>query len=271
MPELPEVETTRLGIRDFVIQSPIKKVIVRESRLRWSVPNNLNRLLSKVTFNEITRRGKYLLFHTKSGCLIVHLGMSGHLRIVPAATPIQKHDHIDWVFNNGNALRYTDPRRFGAVLWTQDPLQHILLKHLGVEPLNDEFNTEYLFNICKKRSAPIKQLIMNSRVMVGVGNIYASEALFASGICPTTLACKLSKPRINKLVIAIKRILEKAIIAGGTTLKDYYGAQGQKGYFSLSLAVYGRKGEACQKCATPIKMITLGQRSTFYCSKCQKY
>lgn len=271
MPELPEVETTCRGIAPYVIGETIIDVIVRNRQLRWPVPHGLNRKLVNHSIKKLERRAKYILFMFEHGCLIMHLGMSGSLRIIKDDTPPQKHDHIDIVFGSGIRLRFRDPRRFGSLHWTKDdPLTHKLLAHLGPEPLNEEFNGDYLYQQSRGRKQAIKTFIMDSRMVVGVGNIYASEALYLSGILPTRQAGKLSKVRCAKLTTAIKDILEKSIKAGGTTLRDFTSGEGQPGYFSQELKVYGKEGESCENCGNPIRQARIGQRSTYYCGKCQR-
>lgn len=271
MPELPEVETTRCGIEPHVLKRRIEKVIVRQRQLRWPVPKNLSDKLTGQTISSVARRGKYLLLQTKAGTIILHLGMSGSLTVVDAATKAQKHDHIDIVFSGQRCLRLRDPRRFGAVLWTDaDPLQHELLKQLGVEPLDDTFSGAYLYRLSRKRKQAVKQFLMNSHHVVGVGNIYASEALFLAGIRPTIAAGKISQQRYEVLAQAVKQVLRAAIKQGGTTLRDFTASDGKPGYFQLQLNVYAKKGQACSRCGHSIKCIRLGQRSTFYCLHCQK-
>ena len=271
MPELPEVETTRKGIAPHIENNPISEVIIRNRNLRWPIPTHLTRKLKSHTFISVTRRGKYLLLNTEAGTLIIHLGMSGSLRIVPVNSPIEKHDHFELQFKDGLCCRLRDPRRFGSVLWTDDdPLLHKLLLNLGPEPLDNNFNTEYLFEKSRKRKTTVKQFIMDSKTVVGVGNIYASESLFLAGIHPKRIAGNISKARYEKLTLAIKKILTAAIKQGGTTLKDFTASDGKPGYFKQKLKVYDRKNEPCLKCKKPIKQIILGQRSTFYCSACQK-
>lgn len=271
MPELPEVETTRSGIAPHIENNIIAKVIVRNRSLRWPIPNGLNKKLENQEILSVIRRAKYLLLKTKVGTLIIHLGMSGSLRILSTSEPVQKHDHFELQFKDGVCLRLRDPRRFGCVLWTKDdPLKHKLLTNLGPEPLDNEFSAELLFEKSRKRKTTIKQFIMDAKIVVGVGNIYASEALFLAGIHPKRLAGKITKQNAKDLTAAIKKILKQAIKQGGTTLKDFKSSDGKPGYFQQKLKVYDRKDEACVSCKKPIKQITLGQRSTFYCSNCQK-
>ena len=270
MPELPEVETTRKGIAPYVVGETVKDIIIRERQLRWPVPKNLKRTLKHKLIRKLDRRAKYLLFHTNSGCLIMHLGMSGSLRILNNKQAHEKHDHVDILFESGTTLRFRDPRKFGSIHWTnQDPFEHTLIHHLGPEPLNMEFNTEYLFKKSRHRSQAIKTFIMDSRIVVGVGNIYANEALFMAGINPKKKAGKISKSRLDKLVNSIKDVLNKAIKKGGTTLRDFINGEGKPGYFRHELLVYDKANEPCVNCNTPIKTTRLGQRSTFYCSTCQ--
>lgn len=270
MPELPEVETTLRGISPHLIERRINRIIVTQPRLRWPIPEEIQ-TLQGARINALQRRAKYLLMHTDRGCMIWHLGMSGSMRILPQALPHNPHEHVQLWLDDGNSLRFRDPRRFGALLLTlEDPLSHRLLAALGPEPLSEAFNTDYLYQSCRKRKAAIKQVIMDSHVVVGVGNIYACESLFLSAINPTIQASRISKARIQRLVDAIKLILQQAIQQGGTSLQDFTQADGKPGYFSQSLQVYGRTHQACFKCARPVKRITQGQRSTFYCSQCQK-
>ena len=271
MPELPEVETTKRGITPHITNSAIVDLKIRQPKLRWPIPRELPGLLIGQEFQSIDRRGKYLLLNTRSGTLLIHLGMSGSLRVVPAETPPEKHDHVDIIFANSSVLRLRDPRRFGAVLWCDgSPADHKLLSKLGVEPLSRQFTGKYLYEKARKRKVVIKQFIMNSHIVVGVGNIYASEALFLSGIRPTLPANKISQPRMDKLVTAIKSVLRKSIKKGGTSLRDFNRSDGKPGYFQQSLNVYGRKGEPCTQCGLPVKLIKQGQRATYYCPHCQK-
>lgn len=271
MPELPEVETTRRGITPHIENNIITKVIVRNRSLRWPIPSGLNTKLKNQTIRSVTRRAKYLLLSTDVGTLILHLGMSGSLRILPTTESVEKHDHFELQFKDGHCLRLRDPRRFGAVLWCKgDPLKHKYLINLGPEPLDNEFNAELLFEKSRKRKTSIKQFIMDAKIVVGVGNIYASESLFLAGVHPKRLAGKITKKNSLDLTAAIKQILKDAIKQGGTTLKDFKSSDGKPGYFQQKLKVYNRKNEACVVCKKPIKQVTLGQRSTFYCSNCQK-
>ena len=271
MPELPEVETTRRGLAPHLEGQTIKSVIIRHPTLRWPIPPQLTELLPGQHLRRIQRRAKYLLFDTDAGWLMVHLGMSGSLRVLPAATPPGKHDHFDLVFANGLAMRLHDPRRFGAVLWAgSDPNTHPLLATLGVEPMSAAFSAEYFFQATRSRAAPIKQVLMDSHVVVGVGNIYASEELFAAGINPKTQARRLSLARVQRLCAAVNDTLTRAIQAGGSSLRDFVKTDGEPGYFQLDAAVYGRSGEPCRKCGRPIRKIRQGQRSTFYCTACQR-
>ncbi|MDC9724376.1 MAG: bifunctional DNA-formamidopyrimidine glycosylase/DNA-(apurinic or apyrimidinic site) lyase [Gammaproteobacteria bacterium] len=270
MPELPEVETTRCGITPHVKGQKISQVTIRHFQLRWPIQDDLASVLQLQTIHSIERRAKYLLFKCDSGTLIIHLGMSGSLQIVSESDPIAKHAHLDIRCGNDLILRFTDPRRFGAVLWTSEPIeQHTLLKHLGPEPLSDDFSADYLYKITRNRRTTIKTFIMNGQHVVGVGNIYANEALFLAGIHPKTLAGKLSKKKSECLVPVIKNVLKKAIEAGGTTLKDFRNSDGKPGYFAQQLHVYGREGEACTQCGTAISHYKEAQRATYFCPECQ--
>jgi len=271
MPELPEVETTRSGITPHVKGQKISQVTIRHFQLRWPIPNDLASILAGQTIHDIKRRAKYLLFQCDSGTLIIHLGMSGHLQIVSESDSIAKHSHLDIKLENDAILRFTDPRRFGAVLWTSEPIEeHSLLTHLGPEPLSDEFSADSLYTITRNRRTTIKTFIMNGQNVVGVGNIYANEALFLAGLHPKTLAGKISKVKAKKLVGVIKEVLKKAIEAGGTTLKDFKKSDGKPGYFAQQLHVYGREDEGCTLCGTTIKHYKEAQRATYFCPKCQK-
>ena len=270
MPELPEVETTRRGIEPHITGKKVREVNIRDARLRWPVPKDLRKQICDKKLLSVTRRGKYLLFNFQHGTMLLHLGMSGSLRIDKPTTPCRKHDHVEIIFDKRTTLRLHDPRRFGSVHWTSDdPLQHPLLKNLGPEPLSRDFNADYLFSQSRKRKVAIKLFIMNSHVVVGVGNIYANEALFLAGIHPKRLAGNISRERYALLVSAIKKVLRRSIKQGGTTLRDFLNSDGQPGYFKQQLHVYDRKGEPCKQCGTPIKQFVQGQRSTFYCAHCQ--
>ena len=245
-------------------------MIVRDRRLRWPIAAKLEAQIRRQTIRSVDRRAKYLIIHLNSGSLIVHLGMSGSLRLVAAGTPAKPHDHWDLVLDNGRTLRFHDPRRFGSLHWTEDdPDKHPLLKKLAPEPLSAAFNGEYLFRVTRRRSVAIKQLIMNSQLVVGVGNIYASEALFRAGIAPRRAARRITKAEAEKLARAIKAVLKAAIKTGGTTLRDYVNAEGTPGYFAQKLFVYERAGERCRVCKTAVKQFTQGARSTYWCSTCQ--
>lgn len=271
MPELPEVETTRRGIEPHIKGQRVTRVVVRQPKLRWPVPADLAELLTGQQILSVDRRAKYLLFATEAGTLIGHLGMSGSLRIVPADTPADPHDHLDFWLASGQMLRYTDPRRFGAMLWTEaSPLEHPLLAGLGPEPLDSEFCGDYLFRMSRGRSVPVKQFIMDGHVVVGVGNIYANEALFQAGIHPKRAAGKVGLQRYCRLAEMIKGVLARSIEQGGTTLRDFVGGDGRPGYFKQSLNVYGRANQPCKGCGSPLREIRLGQRSTVYCSACQR-
>lgn len=271
MPELPEVETTRIGIAPFVLGEDIEKLIVRDGRLRWPVPRGLNRKINSRQIRKLVRRAKYLIFYFENGCMLLHLGMSGSLRILDKPAAAGKHDHVDFVFASGRVLRFRDPRRFGCILWTEsDPLQHPLLASLGPEPLENELSGEYLFRKSRGRSQSVKTFIMDSRIVVGIGNIYANEALFAAGINPRRKAGNIGKARYLQLALSIKDVLKQALAKGGTTLRDFVNGNGEPGYFSHELQIYDRAGEPCVRCAAPVKLVRLGQRSTFYCAHCQK-
>lgn len=269
MPELPEVETTRQGILPYCQGQLIKHVCIRKWQLRWPIPKNLDTQLLNQKILNIKRRSKYLLWQFDSGVMLMHLGMSGVVRVLAKFTAPKKHDHVDIELESGVIIRFTDPRRFGAILWTQDIKAHPLLAHLGPEPLSDDFNQEMLQAKLAKSTRPIKLAIMDASVVVGVGNIYANEALFLSKIHPKRRAKSLTKLELTVLVANIKSTLAKAIKAGGTTLKDFLQSDGQPGYFSQELLVYGRKGQECVVCTKPLTEIRLGNRSTVFCEQCQ--
>jgi len=271
MPELPEVETTRRGINRHVCGKRVIQLVLRNPNLRCRVPQEMVGELAGQVIKGITRRGKYLLLGTEDGTVIIHLGMSGSLRIVSTLSLPGKHDHVDIALENGQSLRYRDPRRFGLILWTQgDPHQHPLLQKLGLEPLGPDFNGDYLYRRSQGRRCAIKKFIMDAHIVVGVGNIYANEALFRAGIHPLRSAARISLRRYQLLVTAIRKTLKEAIAQGGTTLRDFYDSEGQPGYFQQSLRVYGRHNLACVSCGLPIIKIVQGQRSSFYCNKCQR-
>lgn len=270
MPELPEVETTRRGIAPYVTGRRVSRVVVRNPKLRWRVPRALIEELPGQTIHAVTRRAKYLLLRADAGTAILHLGMSGSLRVVDADRPPGKFDHLDLVFSNGDCLRFRDPRRFGLVLWTRkDPSTHRLLAGLGPEPFSSDFSDAYLHRITRGRSRAIRDVLLDSHIVAGIGNIYANEALFSAGIRPMRPAGRLSLTDCKRLVSAIGATLKRAIRAGGTTLRDFRSSNGEPGHFQLSLNVYGRDGEPCRVCRTPIRRRRLGQRSSFYCPKCQ--
>lgn len=271
MPELPEVETTRKGIEPYLSGTRILATEIRERRLRWPIPDHLEQQINRKTVKAVNRRGKYLLLKIGGGYLLVHLGMSGSLRVARSGDALLKHDHVIFKLSNDLTLRFNDPRRFGCILWVEgDPFQHSLLRHLGPEPLSDELTGSYLYTHARGRKVAVKNFIMDSQIVVGVGNIYASEALFLSGIRPRTAARRISNAKYDLLVSNIRQVLSNAIAMGGTTLRDFVGGDGKPGYFQQTLNVYGRKDEPCRICETPIKHIVLGQRSTYYCPRCQK-
>ncbi|MGD8568985.1 MAG: bifunctional DNA-formamidopyrimidine glycosylase/DNA-(apurinic or apyrimidinic site) lyase [Gammaproteobacteria bacterium] len=271
MPELPEVETTRRGISPHIINQCIRNVIVRQPQLRWPVPPRLADKLVGQAITAVKRRAKYLLLDTGNGTLVIHLGMSGSLRVLPAGVPAEKHDHVDIVFANDTLLRLRDPRRFGAVLWCHEPVsEHKLLASLGVEPLSREFTGAYLHQKARKRKLAIKQLIMDSHIVVGIGNIYANEALFLAGIRPTIAAQRISLARMEKLADVVKKVLKQAIKSGGTSLRDFTRSDGRPGYFKQQLSVYDRAQQPCVVCGTAIKLIKQQQRATYYCRSCQQ-
>ncbi|MFO6423891.1 bifunctional DNA-formamidopyrimidine glycosylase/DNA-(apurinic or apyrimidinic site) lyase [Motilimonas sp. KMU-193] len=270
MPELPEVEVSRQGIAPFVTGAQISKIVVRQPQLRWPVPESIQEACGQVV-ERVERRAKYLLLRTQVGTIMLHLGMSGNLRVLPVASPVQKHDHIDIEFASGKLLRLHDPRRFGACLWLKgEPQLHPLLAKLGPEPLTDDFDDMRLFECSRGRKTAVKQFIMDNVNVVGVGNIYANESLFRSGINPKRAAGNISKARYQVLTQHIKTVLAEAIAQGGTTLKDFTKADGKPGYFVQQLAVYGRGGQPCLVCQSELKEIKLGQRSTVFCPQCQR-
>ncbi len=270
MPELPEVETTLRGVAPHIVGHTILECVLRTDKLRLPLEQTLCEVLPGQTITKVERRAKYLLLFCEQGTIILHLGMSGSLRVLPAGTTEKKHDHVDLIFSSGQCLRLTDPRKFGLFIFTpEDPYRHKLLNHLGPEPLSDDFHGDYLYHTARGRKLAVKQFIMDQKTVVGVGNIYANEALFQAGIRPDRTAGKISATRYKRLVDAIREILHKAIGAGGTTISDFNQADGKPGYFAQQLLVYGREGEECPQCGRPLLVTRLGQRSTFYCRHCQ--
>lgn len=272
MPELPEVETTRRGLEPWVVRKTVRDLVVRQRRLRQPIPLGLKRRLKGRRCLGITRRAKYLLFAFEGckGSLMIHLGMSGSLQVVRPGTPLRKHDHVDLVLEDGRSLRYHDPRRFGLWLWAEAPEQdHALLRHLGPEPLSEGFTAEALFQSARKRRTAVKNYLMDGRTVVGVGNIYAAESLFAAGIRPGRAAGRVTREAYRRLHQEVRRILAEAIRQGGTTLQDFVGGDGEPGYFAQELWVYGREGEPCRRCKTPIKSKVIGQRASCFCPQCQ--
>jgi formamidopyrimidine-DNA glycosylase len=270
VPELPEVETTRRGIEPHVVGKRIARLLVHDRRLRWPVDAQISSAVAGRSIRSAGRRAKYLLLETEAGTLILHLGMSGSLRVLPASTPRIAHDHVDIELDSGQTLRFNDPRRFGSLFLSADPASHPLLKHLAPEPLEAEFDGAYLYRITRRRSVAIKQLLMNSRLVVGVGNIYASEALFRARIRPRRQARSLKLQECARLARAIKATLSLAVMVGGTTLRDYVGADGNPGYFRQKLYVYERASKPCRVCRHVVRQFTQGQRSTYWCAHCQK-
>ncbi len=271
MPELPEVEITLRGLAPHLVGQRVTGVVIRQPQLRWPIPPNLPGLLAGQTIRSLRRRARYLLAEFDHGILILHLGMSGSLRMLPAGTPPEKHDHFDLLLASGMLMRLRDPRRFGAVLWhSGDPAQHPLLSGLGPEPLSNEFNGRYLHLVTRGRKSSIKQCLMDNHIVAGVGNIYANETLFHAGIRPQFAAGRLSLPRCEKLAEQVRATLAEAIRQGGSSLRDFVNAAGQPGYFHLDFWVYSRAGEPCRKCGTRIRQLRQGQRSSFYCPRCQK-
>ena len=271
MPELPEVETTVNGIKPWLENKTINRINVYNNALRWKVPDHIPEKYLSQTITAVRRRAKYILIDLEcKDTLMIHLGMSGSLVVLTEKQPLKKHDHFEMIMDDGTILRYNDPRRFGCILDAENIDQHKLIKNLGPEPLDQAFTGQLLKKLSSNKTQAVKNFIMDGRIVVGVGNIYASEALHMAGILPTRSAGKISLARYKKLTEAIKVVLSKAITAGGTTLKDFINAEGKPGYFSQKLQVYGRKDKPCFHCSSTIKQITVGQRSTFYCTSCQK-
>ena len=270
MPELPEVETTRRGIEPHILGKRFTYIIIREHRLRWSIDNDLAAQLTCSTIQSVARRAKYLLIRTEKGTLIIHLGMSGSLQITSTDNPVGKHDHADFIFSDDTVLRFNDPRRFGAILWTTAPVEtHPLIKSLGPEPFSNDFTGEQLYRKSRNRKLPVKSFIMNNHIVVGVGNIYANETLFMAGIHPKRQAGRISLSRYMKLAQCIKTVLKQAIEQGGTTLRDFVNESGKPGYFQQSLSVYDHAGEPCPLCSENIKQLKIGQRMSYFCPACQ--
>lgn len=269
MPELPEVETSCRGIAPHIEGQTVTALVVRNRKLRWPISRTLDKQLPGSRIESVTRRAKYILINTNKGTAILHLGMSGSVYIIDSGTAAAVHDHVDIELADGKALRLTDPRRFGSLHWSRQPLQHALLAKLGPEPLGSKFDGQYLWTKSRGRKVSVKQFIMNAEVVVGVGNIYASESLFIAGIHPKRPAGRIALHRYERLAQVIKDVLGRAIRAGGTTLRDFYGGDGEPGYFKQELQVYDREDEECRVCAAPIRAITQGQRSTYYCRYCQ--
>lgn len=275
MPELPEVETTKNGIAPHILNRVVTGVTVRHPTLRWPIPKELDKILKNCQLTHITRRAKYLLLSfshsNRQGTLLVHLGMSGSLRIVDATSPLLKHDHVDIAFSDNVILRYCDPRRFGCILWLDTaPDEHKLLAHLGPEPLSDSFSGEYLWQASRNKKVQVKQFVMDQKVVVGIGNIYASEALFTAGVRPSKEAGKVSKRSYELFAEEAKRILQRSITQGGTTLRDFVGGDGKPGYFAQQLLVYGRKGKPCPSCQSKLQEIKISNRSSVFCPVCQR-
>ncbi len=275
MPELPEVETTRAGLAPHVEGRRVRAVLLRRPDLRWPIPPELPAQLTGQRIDAVRRRAKYLLLDTAAGSALLHLGMSGSLRVLPAGTPLRAHDHVDIVLQGAarepaRLLRFNDPRRFGCLLWQPAGQVHPLLRGLGPEPLSDAFDGDYLFARSRGRSAPVKAFLMDQRIVVGVGNIYAAEALFAAGVSPLRAAGRVSRERYRALAGEIRRILAHAIARGGTTLRDFISPDGAPGYFEQELSAYGRGGQPCPRCARPLRQASIGQRATVWCGHCQR-
>ena len=275
MPELPEVETTRAGLAPHVEGRRVRSVTLRRPDLRWPIPDEIGTLLPGRTIEHVRRRAKYLLLDTDAGSAVLHLGMSGSLRVLPAATPVRAHDHVDIALDDGGldskrVLRFNDPRRFGCLLWQPAGETHALLQGLGPEPLSDDFDGDYLFARSRGRSAPVKAFLMDQRIVVGVGNIYVAEALHAAGVSPLRAAGRVSRERYRALATEIRRILDHAIRRGGTTLRDFLAPDGAPGYFEQELSAYGRGGEPCPRCGRPLKQAMVAQRATVWCGHCQR-
>lgn len=269
MPELPEVETTRRGLEPHLLGRTVRTLVLRRANLRWEIPNEVQQLLGQ-PIEGLERRAKYLLMHTPAGSALLHLGMSGNLRLLPESTALKVHDHVDIGLDNGQVLRFNDPRRFGCLLWQPSGTVHALLTKLGPEPLSEAFHVQYLYELSRNRAVAVKHLLMDQSAVVGVGNIYVAEALFRAGIRPARAAGRVSRAQYQRIVVAIKSILCHAIERGGTTLRDFLQPDGEPGYFAQELYVYGREGLPCRVCATPIRAASLGPRQSCFCPTCQK-
>lgn len=270
MPELPEVETTRRGLVPHLLDRAVAGVVLRRPALRWPVPREIETLLPGQRIDAVRRRAKYLLLDTTAGSALLHLGMSGSLRVLPEGTPVRPHDHVDIALDDGHLLRFNDPRRFGCLLWQAPGTLHPLLAGLGPEPLSVGFDGDTLYRASRGRAAPVKSFLMDQSVVVGIGNIYATEALFAAGVSPLRAAGKVSRERFEALANVVKAILAQAIERGGTTLRDFIHPDGAPGYFAQELSVYGRDGRPCQRCGRTLKSARIGQRATVWCPRCQR-
>ena len=270
MPELPEVETTRRGLAPHLEGKRIRGVVLRRPDLRWPIPAEIEHMLPGQRIDAVRRRAKYLLLDTDAGSALLHLGMSGSLRVLPVSTPVRAHDHVDLLLDSRRVLRFNDPRRFGCLLWQPAGETHELLRGLGPEPLSDDFDGDYLFARSRGRSAPVKAFLMDQRIVVGVGNIYVAEALHAAGVSPLRAAGRVSRERYGALAAEIRRILDHAIRRGGTTLRDFLSPDGAPGYFEQELRAYGRGGLPCPRCGRPLRQAAIGQRTTAWCPGCQR-
>lgn len=270
MPELPEVETTRRGLLPHLRGRRVRALTLRRPDLRWPIPPELPERLAGQRIEDVQRRAKYLLLDTAAGSALLHLGMSGSLRVLPGDTPLRLHDHVDLALDDGRVLRFNDPRRFGCLLWQAPGETHPLLRGLGPEPLSDAFDGDHLFALSRGRRAPVKTFLMDQAVVVGVGNIYAAEALFEAGISPLRPAGRVSRERYRALAAAVRRILGYAIERGGTTLRDFISPDGLPGYFEQELSAYGRAGAPCRRCGRPLKQASIGQRASVWCPRCQR-
>ncbi|MET0717878.1 MAG: bifunctional DNA-formamidopyrimidine glycosylase/DNA-(apurinic or apyrimidinic site) lyase [Pseudoxanthomonas sp.] len=270
MPELPEVETTRRGLAPHLEGKRIRGVVLRRPDLRWPIPKEIESVLPGQRIDAVRRRAKYLLLETGAGSALLHLGMTGSLRVLPADTPVGMHDHVDLQLSSGRVMRFNDPRRFGSLLWQPAGETHELLRALGPEPLADGFDGDYLFERSRNRKAPVKTFLMDQGIVVGVGNIYAAESLFRAGISPLRAAGRVSRERYMALAAAVKEILAYAITRGGTTLRDFISPDGAPGYFEQELSAYGRGGQPCPNCGRPLKFANIGQRASVWCGNCQR-